>query len=186
LAEGTQAGAAGAPGAREGDEQRRGRRNRRDRQRERRPEQAGGEPRLPQGLPVAEHDTDAAVPAFLAKTPDARELRAREREMHLAQMREEAEARQREEAAASQAPREEPVRQETVRAEPAPEPAPARVDPKVILESAGLQLVETNPAKARQPLPEPEPVQLGRQRREKPAAADTAQDELVQIETRNK
>ena len=69
---------------------------------------------------------------------------------------------------------------------PALAPAPVRVDAKVILESAGLQLVETNPAKARQPLPEPEPVQLGRQRREKPVAAEPAQDELVQVETRDK
>ncbi len=145
-----------------------------------------GEQRPVQGLPVAEHDADASVPTFLVKAPDASELRAREREMHLAQMREEAEARQREEAAASPAPREEPARQETVRPEPEPAPAPMRVDPKVILESAGLQMVETNPAKARQPLPEPEPVQLGRQRREKPAAAVPAQDELVQVETRNK
>ncbi len=55
-----------------------------------------------------------------------------------------------------------------------------------ILESAGLQMVETNPTKARQPLPEPEPVQLGRPRRERPAEAQPAAEELVQVETRNK
>jgi hypothetical protein len=135
---------------------------------------------------VAEHDADVSVPNFLAKAPDANELRAREREMHLAQMREE--ARQREETAVREEPRQEPVRQEPVHAEPAPAsasvPALVRVDPKVILERAGLQMVETNPTKARQPLPEPEPVQLGRPRRDKPVEQQPASEELVQIETR--
>jgi ribonuclease E len=191
LAEGVQAG---APVAREGDEQRRGRRNRRDRQRERRPEHAGGEPRLPQGLPVAEHDADAAVPSFLAKAPDAKELRAREREMHLAQMREE-EARQREEAAAREATREEPareeqaraepVRQEPAREEPAPAPAPqaARVDPRELLETAGLQMVETRSDRVPAAPPEPDAVPLGRPRRERTRPA-TAEEQLVQVETK--
>jgi len=170
----------------EGEEQRRGRRGRRDRHRgERRPEQAG-EQGLPQGPLVPGNDADAFVPAYPAKAPDASELRAREREMHLAQMREE-EARQREETAAREQPRAEPARPEVVRPEPAaPVPAaraPERVDPKVILESAGLQMVETNPAKARQPLPEPEPVHLGRPRRDRPASQPASED-LVQIETR--
>jgi hypothetical protein len=203
-------------GAREGEEQRRGRRGRRDRHRERRPEQ-GGEQRLPQGLPIAEHDASAPVPPFLAKAPDANELRAREREMHLAQMREEAAAREaareepareaareepareaaREEPAreaareepAREAAREEPRREEPVRIEaapPAPLPAPARLDPKEILESAGLQMVETNAAKARQAPIAPEPVPLGRPRREKPTVQPAASEELVQVETRNK
>jgi hypothetical protein len=104
--------------------------------------------------------------------------------MHEAQMREE--ARQRAQTAAREAPREEPVRQETPREEPArePSPAPVRVDPKVILESAGLQMVETSPAKVRQSVPQPEPVQLGRPRRERTAAVEPVQEELVQIETR--
>jgi ribonuclease E len=168
----------GAP--REGDEQRRRRRGGRDRHRgERRPDQAGGQ--LPQGLPVADQEMDASVPAYLAKAPDANELRAREREMHLAAMREE-EARQREEAPAREQPREEPVRQEAARAEPAPAPAPVRVDPKVILESAGLQMVETNPHKVQAPAAEPEPAQLGRPRREKPRPA--GEEPLVQVETK--
>jgi len=113
--------------------------------------------------------------------------------MHLAQMREE--ARQREEAAAREALREEPAREEPVREEPvrmeaapapAPQPAPARLDPKEILESAGLQMVETNAAKVRQAAIEPEPVQLGRPRREKPLVQPAASEELVQVETRNK
>jgi hypothetical protein len=149
---------------------------------------------------VAEHDANAPATPFLAKAPDANELRAREREMHLAQMREE--AQQREESAARESARQEtarqepasqeplqqePARVETVSAQPAPapRPAPVRVDPREILESAGLQMVETNAAKARQPVIEPEPVQLGRPRREKAVAQPTA-EELVQIETRNK
>jgi len=166
---------------REGDEQRRRRRGGRDRHRgERRPDQAGGQ--LPPRLPVAEHDTDVAVPAYLAKAPDANELRAREREMHLAAMREE-EARQREEAATREQPRdqprEEPARQEAVRSEP----APVRVDPKAILESAGLQMVETRPDRVQAPAAEPEPVQLGRPRREKPRPA--GEEPLEQVETKN-
>ena len=165
----------GAP--REGEEPRRRRRGGRDRHRgERRPDQGGGQ--MPQGLPVADQVIEASVPAYLAKAPDADELRAREREMHLAAMREESAAREQ--------PRQEPVREEPVYAAPAPMQAPARVDPKVILESAGLQMVETNPTKASQPLPEPEPVQLGRPRRERPAEAQPATEELVQVETRNK
>ena len=140
---------------------------------------------MPQGLPVADQVIEASVPAYLAKAPDANELRAREREMHLAAMREE-QARQSEEASARQQPREEPVRQEAVRAEPAPAPAQVRVDPKVILESAGLQMVETNPNRVQPAAPEPEPAQLGRPRRERPAAAQPAVEELVQVETRNK
>jgi hypothetical protein len=95
---------------------------------------------------------------------------------------------------------EEPAPQaETVRAaepaprfEPAPQPAPrapeARVeqpklDPKVLLESAGLVMIETDRSKApAQPQAE-EPQHLGRPRRErpKPQAQD---DELKQVETR--
>lgn len=47
-------------------------------------------------------------------------------------------------------------------------------------------MVETDSSKARQPLPEPESVPLGRPRREKPAAPAAAETELVQVETRNK
>jgi hypothetical protein len=61
-----------------------------------------------------------------------------------------------------------------------------RVDPKEILSSAGLQMVETDRSKARQPAPEPEPTQLGRPRREKSAPAAAEEISLVQVETRNK
>jgi hypothetical protein len=59
------------------------------------------------------------------------------------------------------------------------------VDPKEILAGAGLQMVETDSSKARQPAPEPERIQLGRPRREKPAI-QPASEELVQVETRDK
>ena len=59
-------------------------------------------------------------------------------------------------------PEPEPVRQQAVRAEV------PKIDAKEILSSTGLQMVETNASKARQPLPDPEPMQLGRPRRERP------------------
>ena len=89
------------------------------------------------------------------------------------------------EAPREDAPRYEAPRREEPRAEAPKQEAP-RVDPKEILSSAGLQMVETDSAKARQPAPAPEPVQLGRPRREKPAAPAAASDDLVQVETRNK
>jgi len=61
-----------------------------------------------------------------------------------------------------------------------------RIDPRELLSSAGLQMVETDASKARLPAPEPEPVQLGRPRREKQPAAAVAEAELVQVETRDK
>jgi len=83
------------------------------------------------------------------------------------------------EAPRVETPREEAPRQEAPRYE-----AP-RADPKEILSSAGLQMVETDRSKAHQPAPAPEPVQLGRPRRERAIVAP-ASDELVQVETRNK
>ena len=88
------------------------------------------------------------------------------------------------EAPRAEAPRVEAPRQEAPRVEAAQQNVP-RVDPKEILSTAGLQMVETNASKARQPEPEPEQVQLGRPRREK-TASQAASDELVQVETRNK
>ena len=95
---------------------------------------------------------------------------------------------------------EEPVREEAQRVEvtyaprvEAPQPAPQaeapraerpRVDPKEILSSAGLQMVETDSSKAKHVVVEPEPVQLGRPRREKPAAPAVEEVSLVQVETR--
>jgi ribonuclease E len=81
-------------------------------------------------------------------------------------------------AAQPQAPREE---------RPAPPPAPRveepRIDPKELLESAGLVMIETDRAKVQvQPAAE-EAQPVGRPRRERAKAAPQ-DDELVQIETR--
>ena len=70
----------------------------------------------------------------------------------------------------------------------APEPAPAaaapRIDPKELLESAGLVMIETDRSKAPAAVPPAEePAQLGRPRRERPKA-EPQDDPLVQIETR--
>jgi len=89
------------------------------------------------------------------------------------------------EAPKVEAPRVEAPRVEAPRA-PAPRVEAPRVDPKELLASAGLQMVETDRSKARPPVPEPEPIQLGRPRREKPAVVPPAPEELVQVETRNK
>jgi hypothetical protein len=145
-------------------------------------------------MPGVEHEAGAAVPAFLAKAPDANELRAREREMHEAQMREE--ARQREEQARREAMQEAPAQRgavqeapaqrEAVRAEPAPVPAqtpePVRVDTREMLESAGLQMVETRPDRVPAAQPEAGGMPLGRPRRERPRPA--AEEQLVQVETK--
>jgi len=71
-------------------------------------------------------------------------------------------------------------------AEPAPRYEAPRIDAKEILSSAGLQMVETDSAKAKPYVPEPEPVQLGRPRRERPATPAASETELVQVETHNK
>lgn len=84
-------------------------------------------------------------------------------------------------------PRQEPQREEPSRAEAprveAPRVEVPRIDPRELLQSAGLQMVETTKASA--PVPELEPERLGRPRRERPAAP-SGQEELVQVETRDK
>jgi hypothetical protein len=67
---------------------------------------------------------------------------------------------------------------------PVPRVEEPRIDPKELLESAGLVMIETDRSKARvQPAVAEEPPPAGRPRRERPKPA--AQDEsLVQIETR--
>lgn len=122
------------------------------------------------------------MPSYPAREPDEKELRAREREMHEAQMREEARQRELEQREAQPEPQPEPRAPE--RAMPASQPAVARVDPREVLESAGLQMVETRPERVSAALPEPEGVPLGRPRRERPRRV--AEDEpLVQVETKN-
>ncbi len=75
-----------------------------------------------------------------------------------------------------------PVRAPVERAEPAP-----AVVPQDYLAESGLVMVETDRSKAPQAAPvEPEPVSLGRPRREPSSAPAEPEAELVQIETRNK
>jgi ribonuclease E len=200
------------PGPREGEEQRRGRRGRRDRHRERRPDQQGQQRQQYAGLPADAFEQEKVpgeVPSFLARTPDVEELRKREREMHRAQMRAEAQAREEaarlERAARGEAPAEERPATEPVREEPAapapqpaepmpmaatrpvehtPEPQPEapRVGTREMLESAGLQMVETRADRAPAAPVAEEPAQLGRPRRERPRQA--AEEQLVQVETK--
>jgi len=81
-----------------------------------------------------------------------------------------------------EAPRVEASRAEAPLAESPRAEAP-KVDAKELLSASGLQMVETDSSKRRSFTMEPEPVQLGRPRRERPAAAA---EEMVQVETRNK
>jgi hypothetical protein len=76
--------------------------------------------------------------------------------------------------------RSEPARTEPVRAQP-PQP---RVDPKALLESDGLVMIETDRSKA-PPVATPveEPQHLGRPRRERPKV-QPQDDELKQVETK--
>jgi hypothetical protein len=60
-----------------------------------------------------------------------------------------------------------------------------RVDPKTLLESAGLVMIETDRSKAPPQTVSEEPQNLGRPRRERPKQPPSPQeDELVQIETK--
>ena len=81
-----------------------------------------------------------------------------------------AEAPRQVEAPRYEAPREEAPR----RQEP-------KVDPKQLLESAGLVMIETDRAKAPPAPVTDEPQPLGRPRRERPKVQES--DDLVQIET---
>ncbi|MCC6211037.1 MAG: hypothetical protein IT513_08365 [Burkholderiales bacterium] len=85
------------------------------------------------------------------------------------------EARQRAEATEPAAPA--PVAE-------APRPAVPKVDAREVLASAGLQMVETDASKSRPMESEPEPVKLGRPRRER-AAQPRQEEALVQVETRD-
>jgi len=72
---------------------------------------------------------------------------------------------------------EQPRHEEPRREEP-------KIDPRALLESAGLVMIETDRAKAPpSQADEAEPQHLGRPRRER-AKAQAPDDELVQIETR--
>ena len=170
------------PPEREGEEQRRGRRGRgRDRHRERRDERpatAG-----PTGQP----------PAFLVKDDTRREELVREEQRQEALRREQL-SREEHHAEATLPPAA-AVPALAPAAAPAPAPTPVfasraeepRIDPKVLLESAGLVMIETDRSKApAQPPQAEEPQQLGRPRRDRPKPAPQQEEELVQVETSRK
>jgi hypothetical protein len=74
------------------------------------------------------------------------------------------------------------VRHVEVRRVEAPRYETPKADPKELLESAGLVMIETDRAKAPPSVPAEEETQrLGRPRRERPKAHES--DDLVQIET---
>jgi ribonuclease E len=182
---------------REGEEQqRRGRRNRggRDRHRGGRDERPAqqGEGRAPGG----------AAPSFLMKEEQLREDQRREAlarrdEPHAEetlppplQAQQPAPEMREPEPRQPEQRQPEPMHAEPVTAEPA-RPSPLRheaqqpkIDPKVLLESAGLVMIETDRSKAPAvSVSAEEPLHLGRPRRErsKPPAQD---DELQQVETK--
>ncbi len=166
----------------EGEEHRRRRRGGRGRARDR----ARREP-PPEGSGAPQHGGNGGqLSVHEQQLLEHRVQQQREAEEEARQRAEQAPAQHREEAPApvAEAPRSEP-RVEAARVE-APRPAAApRIDAREVLASAGLQMVETDSSKSRPVEPEPEPVKLGRPRRERPVQAQ--QDEaLVQVETRDK
>jgi ribonuclease E len=161
------------------DQQRRGRRGRggRDRNRGGREERPGqqGEGRGPA----------AAAPSFLMKEEQLREDQRREA---LARSKEEPGVEEtvppptRVDAPRVEAPRVEAPREVAEVHEPRRAEEP-KLDPKVLLESAGLVMIETDRSKAPPPPAGEEPQHLGRPRRERPKS--TPQDEeLQQVETK--
>jgi ribonuclease E len=172
---------------REGEEQRRGRRNRGGRDRHR--GERGDRPR--------EERPIGANPSIVEEQRRIHELESRrEREMRQGEARNEEPRAHAEVPAflareASPAPTPAPVeaapppaRMES--APPAPVAREPKVDPKQLLESAGLVMIETDRSKAPQAPQAEEPVNLGRPRRERPQAAPSQDDPLVQIETTRK
>ena len=160
---------------REGEEQRRGRRNRGGRDRHR--GERGDRPR--------EERPSGGTPSIIEEQRRIHELESRrEKEQrhgdaHTEEPRAHAEIPAYLAKEATQAPA--PVES----APPVPVAREPKVDPKELLESAGLVMIETDRSKA-PPAPQvEEPVHLGRPRRERPK--DAAQDDtLVQIETTRK
>ena len=119
------------------------------------------------------------------KEPGQEELRheaIREEQRKEALRREE--AQQREEPRREEPKHEEPKHEEPRAVEPVPQRQEPKIDSKVLLESSGLVMVETDRSKATQIAPQPEePQPLGRPRRERPKPP--AQDEeLQQVETK--
>ncbi|HEY6821376.1 MAG TPA: Rne/Rng family ribonuclease [Burkholderiales bacterium] len=150
----------------EGEEHRRGRRHRRDRHRERRDEQPAS---AAQAMP-SEAPERVEPPAFLVKEASPVPSPVETAPRH-------------EEQARHQEPRHEEPRHQEPRQEE-PRRAEPRIDPKPILEDAGLVMVETDRSKAKAVPEMEEPAHLGRPRRERPKPPAPESDELVQIETK--
>jgi ribonuclease E len=184
------------PPEQEGGEPRRGRRNRGGRgrgggDRGDRPDRGGRPEQQPR-----QHSPEQSL--YAQQLEEHRLKMQREAEMHEGESHEHRDAvaepppaaPRMEEPRVEAAHMEQPVQEEAPRIEmpriETPRYEAPRVDAKEILSSAGLQMVETDRSKAVQSPPEPEPVHLGRPRREKPAVPPVAETELVQVETRNK
>jgi hypothetical protein len=126
-------------------------------------------------VPRTEDSHAGEPPAFLIKEerPEPREERVEPREPRTEHPEPRTEYRE---------PRTE--HHEAVRAEPPAPPAP-RIDPKELLDQAGLVMIETDRSKAPvvQPAPQEDPAHLGRPRRERAKPAKT-EEELQQVETK--
>jgi len=169
---------------REGEEHRRGRRNRGGRDRNR-----GDRPREHQQV------GDPAVIEAQRRIHELEAQREQEQQGHGSRIeeprtehvpppafREETHREEAREAAREEA-REVAPREEVRAAPPERRPEPPRIDPKEILESAGLVMIETDRSKAAPVAPvAEEPAQLGRPRRER--AKPVEEEELKQVETK--
>ena len=165
------------PPEHEGEEHRRGRRNRGGRDRNR-----GDRPRDEQA-PVAASIIEEQRRIHALEAQREQERRAEETQTEEPRQQE---PRNEEPRRAEQA-HEEPRHEAPRRDEPRFEPAPARaqepsINPKELLESAGLVMIETDRSKAPVQAVEAEPVHLGRPRRERPKPQQD--DELQQVETK--
>ncbi|HTQ78303.1 MAG TPA: Rne/Rng family ribonuclease [Burkholderiales bacterium] len=163
----------------EGEEHRRGRRRRGGRGRgERRPEHAQRPDRSVYEQQLEEHRLKQQREALEAETHHDEEAAPKAPPPPEEPIRVEAAPR-------PEAPRlQEPEREAPAPAAEAPRVEAPRVDPKELLSSSGLQMVETNASRVNSSAPgAEEPPHLGRARRERPAAP-AADDSLVQVETR--
>jgi hypothetical protein len=79
-------------------------------------------------------------------------------------------------------PAPEPVQQTAPAAEAFRAPAPPPQDPKEVLSTSGLVMIETDPSRSKSYTLEEEKVQLGRPRRERQKQAE---ESLMQVETKN-
>jgi ribonuclease E len=195
-----EAGAQARPPEREGEGERRGRRHRRDRHRD----QRVGQPQASE-LGVAPAATVTAVPAGreaieqasqaeIASTTQAEMAPATrpvpetvapvpEPSSQLAPAPQATKPEVPEPAPALLQP-EAVTHEPAPPVQPAPRPALEPIDVEEDLSKAGLVMIETDRAKVAPVVSEPEPIQLGRPRRERPTAQAQTEGELVQIETR--